>query len=332
MRVRQMLNHQKGAQMPEPRPYAEAQDREAMRQLLVQGRQADNGSYYIHIGDLNWWLYYINAAHNPWQHIYLWEGRHTGDVLRGWALLSPQGGAFDVFVHPRLRGSLPAWQMYTWAEERAAAILRSHGKDELRTIWVSSADDLLIGHLERRGFSRSPHYTYQYRRRLEGPVPVPELPEGYHVRRMAGERELNTRAAASQSAFASPMDAEGYRRRYLGFMRSPVYRPELDIVAIAPDGNIASFCNGWLDFSNRVGLFEPVGTHPDYQRLGLGRAVLAEGMRRMMAYGMRDVIVCAESGNMPAQGLYQRAGFQPERRLLTYTKPLTSRKSGRSGE
>ncbi len=332
MRVRQMLNRPGGDGIRAPRPYAEAQDREAMRQLLVQGRQANNGSYYVHVGDLNWWLYYVNSGSNPWQHIFLWDGLHAGEGLRGWALLTPQWQAFDVFAHPRLRGSLPAWQMYTWAEEWAAAILRFQGQDELRTMWVAAGDDLLVGHLERRGFSRSQHYTIQYRRRLEGPVPVPELPEGYYVRRLAGERELSSRAAASQAAFASAMDAEAYRRRYLGFMRSPVYRPELDIAAITPDGNVASFCNGWLDLSNRVGLFEPVGTHPDYQRLGLGKAVLAEGMRRMMAYGMREVIVCAESDNLPAQRLYQRAGFQPDRRLHTYRKPLVGPKVGWSGE
>ncbi len=332
MRLREMLNNSKSPAMPAPRLYAAAQDREAMRQLLVQGRQADNGSYYIHIGDLNWWLYYINAGKDPWQHIYLWDEGRPGEGLRGWAMISPQWRTFDVFVHPRLRGGLPGWQIYTWAEERAADLLRSQGQGELRSMWVSSGDDLLVGHLERRGFSRSPYYTIQYRRRLEGPVPVPELPEGFHVRRLGGERELGSRAAASQAAFDSTMDAESYRRRYQGFMRSPVYRPELDIVAIAPDGAVASFCNGWLDLSNRVGLFEPVGTHPDYQRLGLGRAVLAEGMRRMMAYGMREVIVCAENDNPPAQALYRGAGFQPERRLLTYRKPLSGFKIGRSGE
>lgn len=331
MRVRQMLNRLGGAQLPAPRPYGTAQDREMMRQLLIQGRQANSSGYYVHVGDLNWWLYYLNSGSNPWQHIFLWDEGHLKDGLRGWALVSPQWGTFDVFVHPRLRGSLPAWQMYTWAEERAAAILLRQGQDELRTMWVGSGDDLLIGHLERRGFSRGPQFTIQYRRRLEGRVDTPELPEGYYVRRMAGERELDSRAETSQAAFAATMDAESYRRRYLGFMRSPVYRPELDIVAVAPDGSVASFCNGWLDFSNRVGLFEPVGTHPEHRRLGLSGAVLAEGVRRMMAYGMLEAIVCAENDNLPAQRLYQRAGFQPERRLHTYRRTLVSRKLGRSG-
>jgi ribosomal protein S18 acetylase RimI-like enzyme len=88
---------------------------------------------------------------------------------------------------------------------------------------------------------------------------------------------------------------------------------------------VAAFCIAWLDFTNRVGLFEPVGTHPDYRRMGLGKAVLAEGMRRMMAYGMQSVIVCAEGDNPAAQRLYQSAGFEVEQRLLKYAKRLDSR-------
>ena len=43
--------------MNEPRPYHNEPDLEAMANLLMAGRKANNGSYYIHIGDLNWWLY-----------------------------------------------------------------------------------------------------------------------------------------------------------------------------------------------------------------------------------------------------------------------------------
>ena len=311
---------------PQPRPYAGTEDREKMRQVLVQGRLASNNTYYVHTGDLNWWLYYVEQAANPWQHIYLWDGPPPGDALRGWALLSPQWRSFDVFVQPGLRGSPLAWQMYDWAEEKLAALVRRQGGKDIRTTWVAERDDVLIYHLERRGFKRETRHLVQYSRLLEGAIPAVGLPEGFYVRRMAGEREIPSRAAASHAAFGSDMPEDRYQARYLGFMRSPVYRPELDIVAIAPDGRVVAFCNGWLDFTNRVGLFEPVGTHPDFQRQGLAKAVLAEGMRRMVAYGMRAVIVCAEHDNHAALRLYRSMGFRVENRLWTYARPVADSK------
>ncbi len=308
--------------MSKPRLFAGADDREKMRRILVQGRLADNGSYYVHVGDLSWWLYYVKPGADPWGNIYLWDSPRPEEPLRGWALLSPEWRTFDVFVQPTLRGSPLAWEMYDWAEEQIAALVRRRKGDEIRTMWVAERDDVLIFHLERRGFVRSRSHMLQYQRWLEGSIISPALPEGFYVRRMAGEREAPARAAAMHAAFESDAPMESYLQRYLGFMRSPVYRPELDIVAIAPDGKVVAFCQGWLDFTNQVGLFEPVGTHPEYRGMGLGKAVLAEGMRRMMAFGMRSVIVCADHDNLAAQRLYQAAGFQLERRLLTYAKRI----------
>ena len=312
------------AMIAEPRAYREERDFEAMLELLQAGRLAARGSYYVHTGDLSWWLFYTELDANPWQHIYLWEGEGSQPLLMGWALLSPEWRTFDVFVHPDLRGSSQVWQMAAWAEARIAGIAGEVGGKNIRTMWVGEGDTELIAHLQRSGFSRSEGDMLQYRRRLEQRISNPPLQPGYYVRRLAGESEAPLRAAASHAAFESNMPMPRYLERYLAFMRSPVYRPEMDLVAIAPDGRVAAFCIAWLDFTNRVGLFEPVGVHPDFRRMGLGRAVLAEGLRRMMAYGMQSAIVCAEADNAAAQRLYQATGFQVEQRLPTYVKSLDS--------
>ena len=312
------------AMIVEPRTYRDERDFEAMLELLQAGRLAARGSYYVHTGDLSWWLFYTEPDANPWQHIYLWEGEGSQPPLMGWALLSPEWRTFDVFVHPDMHGSSQALQMAAWAEARIAGIAGEVGGKNIRTMWVGEGDMELIAHLERRGFTRSEDSMLQYRRCLEQRVGSPPLPPGYYVRRLAGEGEAPLRAAASHAAFELNMPMPRYLERYLKFMVSPVYRPEMDLVAIAPEGRVAAFCIAWLDFTNRVGLFEPVGVHPDFRRMGLGKAVLAEGLRRMMAYGMQSAIVCAKANNAAAQRLYQAAGFQVEQRLLTYVKSLDS--------
>jgi ribosomal protein S18 acetylase RimI-like enzyme len=105
-------------------------------------------------------------------------------------------------------------------------------------------------------------------------------------------------------------------------MRSPAYDGEHDIVAVAQDGQVGAFCIIWLDALNRVGLFEPVGTHPDFQRKGLGRAVMLEGLRRMKTNGMTQAIVSTSENNPAAIQFYESMDFQVLYHLGTYEKDV----------
>ena len=103
-------------------------------------------------------------------------------------------------------------------------------------------------------------------------------------------------------------------------MQSPVYVPEHEIFVTAADGQVAAFCTIWTDELNKVGLFEPVGTHPDFQRKGLGKSLLFEGLRRLKSEGMNEASICVPNTNSAAIGLYEAVGFQRDKRLLTFTK------------
>ena len=307
---------------PIPRPYRDKQDLERMKTLLILGRQAANGTYYVHTGDLDWWLYYPSVQREWSEIIFLWEGSRPDEQLNGWALLSPEWRAFDVFVHPQERGSVRAAEMYIWAEEQIACLIKSDGGKDIRTMWVSEDDIFLVSHLVQHGFERSEDYTFYFERSLAELLPAISLPAGFQVRSVAGEDDGQKRAMASHAAFGSDKPFEVYWPRYQRFMRSSAYIPGLDLVTVALDGRYASFCICWLDPVNHVGLFEPIGTHPDFQSLGLGKTVMMEGLHRMQANGMQTAIVGAESDNPAAQSLYRSIGFQAVNKLCTYRKNL----------
>lgn len=254
------------------RPYRDEHDLEQMRAILIEGRKANNGAYYAHVGDLNWWLFYLNRDDDRRRTIHLWEGQRADGTPRviGWSLFSPGFRAFDVFVHPDERGSEWATHILIWTEERMREIVKENGGRNVRTMWISEDDAVLVSHLERRGYVRSDYHLLYMMRSLDETIPEAQLPQGYRVRHVAGEHEVAARAAVSHGTFDSGAPAELYRQGYLQFMRSPVYTSELDLVAVAPDSRFAAFCICWLDNVNQVGLFEPVGTHPDFQRKGLG--------------------------------------------------------------
>jgi GNAT superfamily N-acetyltransferase len=78
--------------------------------------------------------------------------------------------------------------------------------------------------------------------------------------------------------------------------------------------------NANLDEANKTAEFEPVGTHPDYRRRGLARAMLLHGMHRARASGATHMTVAClgAPGHPRARGLYYSAGF----RELTRDVPL----------
>lgn len=305
-----------------PRSYMDEHDLDAMRNLLVAGRRAVNGTYYIHTGDLNWWLFYPPLSGDFWNSIYLWDDPEREGALLGWSLLSlPE--TFDVYIRPDLRGTELADRMYVWAVETITSTARKASEENISIQWVLSNDHVLDNWLRRQGFTRC-HEDVYMTRDLSLPISSGFLLDGFKVRSCRGVDEVEARALAQYGAFESTAPFDRYVARFTHFMQSPVYNPNRDVVAVAPNGVIAAFSIVWLDAVNRVGSFEPVGTHPDFQRKGLGKAVMLEALHRLEAQGMQQAIVCTSDDNLPAIRLYESVGFQIVNKLGQYKKRVGS--------
>jgi len=303
----------------EPRIYQGPHDLDAMRRILIAGRQAAGPIFYVHVGDLNWWLFY-GEPDTPY-HVYLWQPDPSGEPV-AWALFSPFR-TFDVFTHPTAITAEQRLDMFTWAEETLSAMLRAAGAQRMSTVWISERDSAAITHLTAHGFQCSQDRITYMVRTLGDLRATPPLPPGFEIRAVAGEHEAETRAAAQYAAFDSSWDMARYVARYRRFMQSPVYDPELDLIAVDPEGRVAAFCICWLDEVNRAGHFEPVGTRAAFRRRGLGKAVVWEGLRRMKARGMETATVCPESDSPAAVGLYESMDFRPVHDLWTFFRLLT---------
>jgi ribosomal protein S18 acetylase RimI-like enzyme len=75
-----------------------------------------------------------------------------------------------------------------------------------------------------------------------------------------------------------------------------------------------------MDPVNRIGEFEPVGTHPDFRRQGLAKAAVGAGMQRMKAFGADQAFVLTQSHNRAAKALYESLGFRAVNREFDYVK------------
>ncbi|WP_203995215.1 GNAT family N-acetyltransferase [Sphaerisporangium rufum] len=99
--------------------------------------------------------------------------------------------------------------------------------------------------------------------------------------------------------------------RYRTMKAVSIYRPELDLVVLAPDGGPAAFALGWLDDRSRSVLFEPVGTSPGHARRGLAQAVCVAVLSRARELGAVQAVVGPRGDDAyPApRRLYGALGF-----------------------
>lgn len=211
-------------------------------------------------------------------------------------------------IHPAYHGLELISEMLDVAEQKLPN-KKDDGKQELIT-WVNAEDAIHKDILTRRGYVRSKFSAEHMRSRpFSQPIPDSVAPGGYTVRALGDESELPARSWLSWKAFHPDEPDEKYQgwEWYRNIQRVPLYRRDLDIVAVAADGELAAFCTVWFDDITRTAVFEPVGTHPNHQKRGLGKAVMSEALRRAQRLGATLATVSSYSAG--AHALYESMGF-----------------------
>lgn len=301
-------------------PLGQGADLKAMHRLLRAGRRAmQHGAptYFIHPGDLSWWLYYPPLAANQANRVYVWDDPDQPGECLGFVFVD--NNEFTAFLHPDLTEDQRA-AMRVWAEEACLGRARETGSKRIFSGFVSERDSTGIRFYDQRGFKYDPGSDYCcFLHHLDN-LPPPVLPEDFEISRMGRDELIPARAAAQYGAFQSSAEWEKYLQRYTRFAHSPVYTPELDRIVLSPDGRVSAFCINWLDEEIGIGLFEPVGAHPDFKRQGLSKALLRHALLQLKAAGMQQAIVLTNYDNEPAINLYHSVGFQDNGRLLLFTK------------
>jgi GNAT superfamily N-acetyltransferase len=255
----------------------------------------------------DYWRWHVNENifHFALQDVItLWE--LSGRIV---AMLNPDGDGEAFFqVHPAYRGEISVAEMLEVAERKLFKT-KENGNREL-IVWVNADDDSTKALFTEHGYTRSRFLAEHMRLRcLSQPVPDSVPQNGYTVRALGDEGELPARSWLSWRVFHPDEPDDKYQgwEWYKNVQRIPLYRRDLDIVAVAPDGELAAFCTVWFDDVTRIAVFEPVGTHPNHQKRGLGKAVMSEGLRRAERLGA--TLATVSSYSTGAHALYNSMGF-----------------------
>ena len=285
----------------------------------MEGRSQTNDWHYPHVGDLNFWYFMVACHLNPLEFMRLWhdaEGKLVGYAILG------EDPSFDCQVLPEYEGRGIELEAFAWAEKCLAELVRQDGErwGGRLVSGVRQDDSLRIAFLEEHGFRRGDYAEVNMIRRLNGEIPEPSVPLGFQVGAFAGESELTQRVEAHRQVWHPWTVGKVSDDDYAAFMRMPGYDQQLDVVAVAADGVIAAYVNGWIDPLNQVGDFGPVGARQAYRRQGLTKAVLLECMHRMERRGMKRVSVSTGETNEAGLRLYGSVGFKIVNKYFEYVR------------
>jgi mycothiol synthase len=271
----------------------------------------------INVSDIALRLFNGMRKYNSSEIVSLWEDTDKGIV--GWAMVYPAWSSYEAQFHPDYRQHKLTVDVLDWAEQEATNWIRKLKPDnQAIQLDIFDGDTALTPLLEQRGYVRGEQWKAISVRSLDEPIPAPQLPDGFSIRSVQSEQELDKLVAHINDSFGWSWTVEAYQQ----VVRSPSYQLENEMVVVAPDGRFAASCILLLDIHNRMGMFENVGTGSNFRRLGLAKALLYAGMHRMKTQGFTIAMVphIIEPGAAPA--LYASVGFQPTYKIYHYTRQV----------
>lgn len=203
-------------------------------------------------------------------------------------------------------------EMFDFVEERLMIEMNGKNKVLLR---IAKEFDKAVTIAKERGFIKENWEEIMCGMDISNKLDV-KLPDGYKIVSRNSITSME-RSDAHRLSFGYEADEALRKNCADGFdemMLQADYKEELDLFVINPTGEVVSFSNVWFDEYNKIAILEPVGTIKSEQKKGLGRAVINEGINRVLELGANKLFVGSD------QEFYKRIGFEPVFTDLVFSK------------
>lgn len=221
---------------------------------------------------------------------HLWKNE-AGEVVG--LFISESGGEFfSLIVHPdyqQIAKEMAAWAKNVW------------GKDKMKLNTDCYEHSLEVQALLDCGFVRDSVIGNTRRYDLQHTAYTVSLEEGFSVQDMTETVNEGGKHVLIERTFSpdNPHPEQGeYWRKNL-----PSYRAALDLSVVDRGGHPVAFCFGFVAQDKEFAVIETVGTHPDYQQRGFGKAVISTCFKRLQQQGVKSAYITGFS--VAANALYQ---------------------------
>jgi mycothiol synthase len=269
---------------------------EEMRELLIK-------SYLVSRKPLNWrlamvenWNYasrYLEPIEYFTSRVHLWRnnvGELVGFLIRD---------NFLTFLQVHYEYRYLEARMMDWAESNW-----SGNKSRVDTMvydWDIERQKLLA----QRGYENQGAIEDVRIYDLSRKYPIVTLPPGFRITSLAEHGHYPERVDLENSVWGASLDEAWCK----GKSSAPSYSFEWDLVTVSPDGRLAAQSLVWLYPGNQSAEIDPVGTHPEYRKRGLSRAMVLESFKRMRDIGLQCAYIASETQDPIVSHLY--SSLQP---------------------
>jgi len=266
---------------------------------------------YVHLIDLPF------RITSTWQErgcaFSVWE--QNGKII-AWAVFQPAWRNLDYTIAPADYSPMLEAEILEW------------GKVEIQT-YVERMNDTICGYVELFedapnakqtianlkvcGFVPASENTFRFQKALTQPLPHYQLPEGFTIRPLLGESETIPYRRLVDKVFSPEWMTNSWRRH---LFQHPSYIQDFDLVVANSENELVGFCSGW-QWQN-LGQIEPLGVHPDYRGMGLGRALEIALMDSMQCQNISLLYVDHGNTNGKAIALSRKTGFRHHKTILRF--------------
>jgi GNAT superfamily N-acetyltransferase len=272
----------------------------------------------------------------------VWKDTNGKLIGFGQLLISEQDDEIEGYlyfdVHPTWRGKALETEILQWSEARLRELGRQQAKSaKVHTCCCEGKFERLV-RLEKQGFTIERSFLTMACS-LNQPLPSFSLPSGFTLQRISGDGRYFQVPPCNLRDWVelfneSFIDHWGNCELTVETARNwlfdnPHCKPELNLVAVAPEGTFAAFCVGYINQEENArsgrneGWIKLLGTRRGFRKLGLGRSLLLAVMKQLKAAGVEQVKLGVDGESLTgATRLYQSVGFQAIRTWLSYVKEM----------
>jgi ribosomal protein S18 acetylase RimI-like enzyme len=264
---------------------------------------------YSETKSLNNWLppRFENTIIEMKNSVQLWEENYSGEKRpRILAVVTPEiNFRYFIQIHPDYC-SLEE-DILQWIEEYSVLQRAKQGGSQKLSVIALEGNSTRETSLRKRDFERGNVYGILRIRDLEAHIPNYQVPDGFKIRSVNPETDLEDLAKAIRVVFGH---GESFIKRVLEeTSHTSFYHKDLALVMVDREGALASFCTFRLDQPSGVAELEPMGTLPEYRGIGLAKALLCEGFRRLGEYNPKLLYIDGAANTPAANRLYEATGF-----------------------